>query len=64
VPSLEKCCLKVSFQVQLTQPERTTRSLEEYFQRIYAIATNKARFAGLKGHLTGKEILEALDFDL
>lgn len=44
-------------------PNDRLTSLEEYCQMLYAIATDKTIFAGIKGHLTGKEILEALDFD-
>ena len=71
MPSLENSCPKVSFQVQLTQGERTTRisgtrliSVEEYCQKFYSISTDKPSFAGIKGHLTSKQMLEALDFDL
>lgn len=39
-------------------------SLEKYFQKLYIIATDKASFAGIEGHITGKLMLEALDFDL
>ena len=39
-------------------------SLEEYFQKIYTIDTDKANFASIEGHITGKQALEALYFDL
>lgn len=38
--------------------------LEEYWKTLYTIATDKAKFAGIKGHLVGKAFLEALNFDL
>ena len=38
--------------------------MEEYFKNIYTISIEKAIFAGIKGHMTGKDFLEALEFDL
>lgn len=48
----------------LVAPNDKLISLEEYCQNLYTIVTNKAKFAGIKGHLTGKDFLEALNFDL
>ena len=45
-------------------PNDTLISLEEYFQKLYTIATNKSKFFAIKGHIIGKQELEALDFDL
>jgi len=39
-------------------------NLEEYCQNLYTITTDKAKFSGIKGHITGKQVLEALNFDL
>ena len=39
-------------------------SLEEYCKKHYTIAIDKDKFAGIKGHMTGKASLEALEFDL
>jgi len=38
--------------------------LEEYCQKLYTITTNKSNFFAIKGHITGKQELEALDFVL
>ena len=48
----------------LVAPNDRLISLEEYFQKLYTIATDKAKFAGIKGHLTRKELVEVLNFDL
>lgn len=48
----------------LVAPDDRLFSLEEYCQKTYSIATDKANFASIKGHLIGKQMLEALDFDL
>jgi len=38
--------------------------LESYNEKLYTITTDKAQFAQIKGHITGKEFLEALEPDL
>ena len=46
----------------LVAPNDILISLEEYCQKLYTIATNKASFVGVKDNLTEKKMLEALDF--
>lgn len=48
----------------LVAPNDRLINLEEYYHKLYTIATDKENFAGIKGHITGKQTLEALDFDL
>jgi len=38
--------------------------LEDYCEKLYIIATDTSKFAGFKGHVTGKTFIEALEFDL
>jgi len=39
-------------------------SLEDYHQKLYNIARDKSKFSTVKGSITGKAFMEALDFDL
>ena len=48
---------------RLVAPNEKLINLEEYCKKLYTIAIDKAKFAGIKGHMTGKDFLEALDFD-
>ena len=38
--------------------------LEDYCKKLYTIIVDKAKFVGIKGHITWKAFLEALEFDL
>lgn len=48
----------------LVAPNEKLVNLEEYCKNLYTIAIDKAKFARIKGHITGKAFLEALEFDL
>lgn len=37
--------------------------LEDYCENLYTIAVDNSQFLGIKRHITGKEFLEALNFD-
>lgn len=39
-------------------------NLEDYCQKLFIIATDKYKFESIKGHITGKAFLEALEFYL
>lgn len=38
--------------------------LDDYGKELYAIAVDRTKFAGVKGHITGRTFMEALEFDL
>ena len=38
--------------------------LEDYCKKLYTIATDKTKFASIKGHIIGRAFLEALQFHL
>ena len=38
--------------------------LDDYWKELYAIAVDRTKFAGIKGHITRRAFLEALEFDL
>lgn len=38
--------------------------LEDYCEELYAITVDRTKFAGVKEQITGKDFLEALEFDL
>ena len=38
--------------------------LEYYCKNLYTIVIDKSKFANIKGHITGRAFLEALQFDL
>jgi len=46
----------------LVGPNDRVMSLEDYYENIYTIATNTSKFAGIKGYVTGKAFIEALEF--
>lgn len=39
-------------------------SLDDYHQKLYTIARDKSKFVDIKGSITRKAFMEALDFDL
>jgi len=39
-------------------------SLSDYNHKLFTIAQDKSKFAGVKGSIIGKACLEALEFDL
>lgn len=48
----------------LVAPNDKLISFEDYCGDIYTIATDTSKFAGIKGHVTRKAFIEALEFDL
>lgn len=39
-------------------------SLEYYWEKLYTIPTVTSKFAGIKGHVTSKDFIDSLEFDL
>ena len=48
----------------LLAPNEKLINLEEYCKKLYTVSIDKAKFAGIKGNMTRKAFMEALDFDL
>lgn len=43
-------------------PNNRLFNLEYYCEKLYTIAINTSKFVGIKGHVTGKAFIEALEF--
>lgn len=38
--------------------------MEDDCEKVYNISTNTSKFAGIKGHIIGKAVIEALEFEI